>query len=385
MELTDQAAYHAGKHAFHNARAHGFGVLCGLRVERFVHPQMPTTKTTFLRVTRGAALDPCGREVLVGVDQCIDLKAWYSKHGNRPTMAAAKASGTQAIYVAVRYRDCPSDPVSAPRDSCACETTGTEFGRVREAFELGLFSAEEAKDVLAGPVFPDRDALLGALGGALGGNAGGDVDALDAAIDELLSKCCPPSPEKEWLALARFKVELTTNSSGTVELTDIVPDPDNAPPERHSLLPTWALQFLALRTAADTGQLAAGPRWQPLSLSGSSGGAVKLLVPITLANFPMAESTFDPATVKLHKLDTSSFKWVSVSFASTSYDGATSTVRMELSSIEEDVPHRLVIDPQFETPLVDRAMRPVTPLRFAQDFRAVKDGAGPALRLAPVL
>src|SRR3954454_4097003 len=75
MELTDEASYHAGKHAFHNARLHGAGVLCGLRAERV--PLQGGASTTVLTVRRGAALDHCGREVLVGVDQCIDLRAWF--------------------------------------------------------------------------------------------------------------------------------------------------------------------------------------------------------------------------------------------------------------------------------------------------------------------
>src|SRR4051812_3413897 len=81
-ELADEAAYHAGKQAFHNARAHGAGVLCGLRVERFTSERFP--RSGVLRVRRGAALDACGREIVVGVDQCVDASAWYLKNRRRP-------------------------------------------------------------------------------------------------------------------------------------------------------------------------------------------------------------------------------------------------------------------------------------------------------------
>ena len=109
MELNDEAAYHAGKQAFHNARLHGAGVLCGLRAERFVFPA-GTTATTVLRVTKGAALDWCGREIVVGADQCIDLAAWFAANRARPELKGWTAGTQQNLNVVLCYRECPSDP-----------------------------------------------------------------------------------------------------------------------------------------------------------------------------------------------------------------------------------------------------------------------------------
>src|SRR5262245_51949706 len=82
VDLSDEQAYVVGKQRFHNARAHGAGVLCGLRAERYRFPQgaAATTPTTLLRVRRGAALDACGREIVVGWDQCIDVAAWWRQN-----------------------------------------------------------------------------------------------------------------------------------------------------------------------------------------------------------------------------------------------------------------------------------------------------------------
>src|SRR5207249_2616313 len=82
VDLADEQSYLVGKQRFHNLRAHGTGVLCGLRAERYVFPQgsLATDPTTLLRVHRGAALDGCGREIIVGWDQCIDVAAWYAQH-----------------------------------------------------------------------------------------------------------------------------------------------------------------------------------------------------------------------------------------------------------------------------------------------------------------
>ena len=113
MELNDEQRYHQGKHAFHNARLHGAGVLCGLRAERFVLVQ--GSATTVLRVVRGAAIDACGREIIVGVDQCIDVAAWFARNRNRPELASFTSGTTQPLHVCLRYRECPSDPHGAAR------------------------------------------------------------------------------------------------------------------------------------------------------------------------------------------------------------------------------------------------------------------------------
>src|SRR5687768_1949891 len=66
VDFAEEQSYHAGKQRFHNLRAHGSGVLCGLRAERFVWPMGAAGPSTVLMVRRGAALDACGREIVVG-------------------------------------------------------------------------------------------------------------------------------------------------------------------------------------------------------------------------------------------------------------------------------------------------------------------------------
>ena len=68
-DFVDEQRYHAGKMRFHNQRLHGAGLLCGLAVARMSPTEL------FLRVGKGAAIDTCGREIVVGHDQCIDLDA----------------------------------------------------------------------------------------------------------------------------------------------------------------------------------------------------------------------------------------------------------------------------------------------------------------------
>src|ERR1044072_5643899 len=78
-DLLDEQAYLIGKHRFHNARLHGWGILCGLRAGPYVQPQTnpATAITTVLKVLRGAAIDHCGNEIIVAGDYCIDVNAWF--------------------------------------------------------------------------------------------------------------------------------------------------------------------------------------------------------------------------------------------------------------------------------------------------------------------
>src|SRR5262245_12867284 len=104
IDFSDEQSYLGGKQRFHNLRAHGIGVLCGLRADRFVFPQgaPAATPATVLRVSRGAALDGCGREIVVGGDQCIDVAAWYLQNRNRPGVAAWTAPAVPEVPPAER-------------------------------------------------------------------------------------------------------------------------------------------------------------------------------------------------------------------------------------------------------------------------------------------
>lgn len=145
VDLADEQSYLVGKQRFHNMRLHGAGVLCGLDAERYVFPQGadPAKPTTLLRVSCGAALDACGREIVVGWDQCIDVAAWYAQHPNAHPALPAPPGLT--LWVTLCYRECPSDLAPAPRDPCGCDAGGCEFARIREGFQLKLITDEEAK------------------------------------------------------------------------------------------------------------------------------------------------------------------------------------------------------------------------------------------------
>jgi hypothetical protein len=380
MELSDQAGYHSGKHAFHNARCHGVGVLCGLKAERFA--ATAGAKTTILRVTSGAALDACGREVIVGTDQCIDVAAWFSKNKAKPELAGWTAGTTQTLIVAVRYRECPSDPSPAPRDPCGCDTSGCEYGRVREGFELALFT--DSEKICADVSFPETAALLSAIDGRA------DAGAIGQAIDALVAADCPAPSDETWLCLASFTVTL---DAAPVPID--ISDPDNAIPARRSLLSTSALQSILLdlsSAGAGSGLVGTGPQLGVLAFTASAPDGGTLTLPVTLAQggsplapVPIETTTFDPATVKLKRLVVGTgWKDVTPPVASITYNPGPPqrfeiSIASGLMTGSPPIPYLLTFDPSFDAPIADTLGRSLRPRRLSRLFAFVPDG--PNLKL----
>jgi hypothetical protein len=386
MELSDQYLYHAGKMAFHNARQHGFGVLCGLRAEKQKPPA--GTASTVLRVSVGAAIDPCGREIAVGIDQCIDVAAWFAKNKARPELAGWTAGKTPRLRVAIRYRECPSDPSPAPRDPCGCDNGGCEFGRVRESFEMALFTDDEK--VCAGAPFPAAADLLAAFAG--GGSAADDpTTAINRKLDALVAAGCPVCSDDLWLCLASFTVTLDATPV-PVDLSS----PDNTIHERRTLLPTHALQTMVLDLVGEgspSGAIGTGPRAGGLSFTADAVNkttAGTLLLGVSLAAggsppvpIPLVDKTFDPAFVTIEVLNAlTGWKDITPTAANITYEAAAvpPDVKIVFAQDLADGPvFRLTIDPPFTRPVVDQNGYPLP--RVARTFRFVLDAG--KLVLAP--
>lgn len=373
MELSDQASYHAGKHAFHNARLHGIGVLCGLSAERYVF--VPATTTTVLRVARGAALDACGREVIAGADQCVDLVAWYAKNRARADVVSWVAGADHQLVVAIRYRDCPSDPAPAPRDPCGCDQNGCEFGRVREGFELALLLPTE-HDKLLTRTRPSPTDLAAAF-------SAGSLEEVNDRVAALVARACPePGDGEGWLALATITVAIDS-SGALVDITAI----DNAPPERLSLLPTQALQTLIVDAAAalaSSGSLGTGPTYGALRFAGSNAtdGILSLAIhPATMNDppvvAPLVDATFDPSFVRLQRLDPIT-GWADVTPApgDIRLDTAATPPRVlvAITGVDPTMPYRLTITSPAASPLSDVRGRAIAPATFSRSFGFVLDG-----------
>ena len=388
VDLSDAQAYAVGKQRFHNLRAHGAGVLCGLKAERFVFPKgaPPDAPVTVLRVRRGAALDACGREVVVGADQCIDVAAWFARHRDRPDLKEWKATDTppHPLWVALRYRECPSDPAPAPRDSCGCDAGGCEFGRVREGFELALLTEEQRQTACRASAFPPPDAVRAALTGLSTEGVDTAGERLGRSLGLLIGEPCPDGSAEGWLCLARFQVTLEDVNS-TPRVKNIA-ELDNTIEERASLLSTSALQSLVVGlagAAADEGLLGSGPRITGVNFVGNGPDAGTLELPLELVHegtppvaTPLADGTFQAHYVRVLRL-TPAFAWEDVVPApSVTYDSTPQPPRVlvEFGAGLADGRYRVTLTAPHETPVVDQMMRPLRPAQFACHFRLVAVG-----------
>jgi hypothetical protein len=381
-DFVDEQRYHAGKQRFHNQRLHGAGLLCGLAVAR------QSTTDVLLRVGKGAALDACGREIIVGYDQCIDLDAWFQRElAERRAVdaawpaAALDVAGNLPVVVLLRYRDCAGSPEPAPRDTCSCDAAGCDFGRVREEFELALVPANDPAATAVLAMVPSRAAVDQVVGRAVGG--GGIAAGLVAAATV---GCAEPSTDG-WLILASLTATVTTTvtSAGTeLHLTDVA-----ALAGKASLLAETALlQDLlarALGAQLEAGALVDGPEVTRLAVT-SDGAQLTLALsaPVLEKSVPadaFTLSRFDPAGAPV---------WTDVAIT-TAYVAPTATAPAQLaiqvpSKLEVDRQYRLALDPATvppSAPIADDRMRPLRPLRGVFQFGIEKPAADLVLVDAP--
>jgi hypothetical protein len=389
VEFSDEQSYLVGKDRFHNMHCHGAGVLCGLRADRFVWPQgaPPGTSSTVLRVSRGAALDGCGREVLVPCDQCIDVAAWFAING--PNLDPPPAAGPLHICVALRYRECPSDPAPVPRDPCGCDTGGCDFTRVRESFELRLFAGQSP--ACAGAIFPSEEALLAALD-TVDGSA---PTSLSATLDTLTAQPCPAVANSDWICLAAFDATLT--APGPSQTVTDVSVPDNTIAGRRPLLSTGALQTLLLgvvNVVEAEGLLGAGPSVGGISFTGAGNNAGTLVIGLDLITdppgttpTPLAFGTFSPNAVQVHQFNSTTWAWDQVTPTATGHiasDGAQISITWGSGDPALSAGNfRVFLGSPQATPIVDERMRPLRPTQFARDFGLALNAAN-TLALAAI-
>ncbi|HSW23700.1 MAG TPA: hypothetical protein VLJ62_13095 [Burkholderiaceae bacterium] len=262
-DYVDEQRYHTGKMRMHHQRLHGAGILCGLKVsvlERLV-----------LRVGRGAAVDDCGREVIVGWDQCVDVGAWFKRQKHLPRDGGCdpcKPDKDQRVKVCVllRYAECTGGPEPAPPSGCAtpsgcdggqggraraCPDTcgdSTDYGRTAEEFELRLAFADEARERAGHALFPAAEQIGAALAQAASG-----VDLLQALAEQMRQGC--PRSGEGWLLLACFDLVIDAHDADKVlAIADI-----DLRCASQVLLSTEVLQYLVCGLVADADLSLGGP------------------------------------------------------------------------------------------------------------------------------
>jgi Collagen triple helix repeat (20 copies) len=135
-DFAEEQDYFLGKHRRHNQYLHGWGVACGLLVGE--HPNT-ACRDRYVTVSPGAAIDCCGREILLRTTQMVDVQeaflvAWRLSHGPKST----PDNQPHRVEIVMRYRECAADPVPAVFAGCGAGPSACLPGKIVDGYEFGV-------------------------------------------------------------------------------------------------------------------------------------------------------------------------------------------------------------------------------------------------------
>ncbi|HEX8212593.1 MAG TPA: hypothetical protein VF584_20615 [Longimicrobium sp.] len=139
-EFQQEQLYHRAGRWRHNQWLHGYGTVWGLQVST---PD-PADADPEIRVTEGAAVDPCGRDICVPATMCVRLNAWLDRHREVLQRLYGAGPATIPLAVVLCHRECPDDVVPVPGEPCRSQDDAMQPSRIRESFELRLALRDEA-------------------------------------------------------------------------------------------------------------------------------------------------------------------------------------------------------------------------------------------------
>lgn len=169
-----------------NRYLHGWGVVCGARVEA-------STQAWRVVVQPGYLLGPQGDEIMIERDVCFDLRTRCvsAVSGDAcddiaidplcPDRTVSTRDPGAPLFVAVRYRQVAARPVRVQPVGCGCDDTGCEFSRWQDGYELCVLDA--CPESHASPPSMAQFTEPGAI------------------------PDCPPCPTDPWVVLAKVTVD----------------------------------------------------------------------------------------------------------------------------------------------------------------------------------
>src|SRR5690349_21707358 len=126
-EFTAETHYHQEKMRLHQARLHGWGVVCGLDVLQ--HPNVDC-RTRYVRIEPGSAVDCCGRDILVPEEEMLDLLCYEAV----ASLSRENPARVHALGICVRFVECATETVPVLYDDCGCDDQGCAPNRILESF-----------------------------------------------------------------------------------------------------------------------------------------------------------------------------------------------------------------------------------------------------------
>jgi hypothetical protein len=130
-EFTAETHYHQEKMRLHQARLHGWGVVCGLDVLQ--HPNVDC-RTRYVRIEPGSAVDCCGRDILVPEEEMLDLLCYDAV----AALSRENPARVHALSICVRFVECATETVPVLYDDCGCDDQGCAPNRILESFAFDV-------------------------------------------------------------------------------------------------------------------------------------------------------------------------------------------------------------------------------------------------------
>lgn len=186
--------YVNGKRWMLNRMVTGYGVLCGLDVT-------PSPDGTGVVVSSGAAIDRCGREIIVPRKTDPQTISPMPVCSDATKHAAGTCDCEQYVHLSICFKQCESDPSPVSVDACGT-TTACSASAIQERYSIEITQGKIPEVDLTSSV-PDF-----MLNGRLNYNA--LVESVTRECADVTGDCCIP--------LANIAVP---QSGGAIQSTDI--------------------------------------------------------------------------------------------------------------------------------------------------------------------
>ncbi len=140
-DFSDETLYHSERMRHHNARLHGWGVVCGLKVKAHDNP---SCRDRFAVIEPGTAIDCCGNEILVAEAATVELE----KLPAIADLIKKKDTDLHRLQLCIRYKECPTEEVPVLYDECGCDDARCAPNRILSSFEVDAVLADAKSDGL---------------------------------------------------------------------------------------------------------------------------------------------------------------------------------------------------------------------------------------------
>lgn len=156
-DFVDEQTYLREKLKLHN-RLHGAGVVWGLGLEKDcveISSKGAVEKITKVFIGGGLALDCAGNEIivcekyLVPLDEKIKNLRRFGKLIPIEECQPPTYKGPR-LYIGISYCECKSQPTEQYTSECPDDKLRPQYSRVREGFDVQVFTAEELPQCLKG-------------------------------------------------------------------------------------------------------------------------------------------------------------------------------------------------------------------------------------------